>query len=114
MEMKEVLIRVWEKMNCKEMLEKYSVSTYEYRCGDTTELDLNFEIPHPTKSDPDYTKCRRIQFIHSKDSSGFGYGDSRKVQYTCTEKEAIEIQYIFHQIKCKLEEIRRDELLKFL
>lgn len=114
MEMKEVLIRVWEKMNCKEMLEKYSASIYEFQCGDTIELDLSFEIPYPTKSDPDYTKCRRIQFIHSKDSSGFCYDNPRRVQYTCTEKEAIEIQYIFHQIKCKLEEIRRDELLKLL
>lgn len=114
MEMKEVLIRVLEKMNCKEMLEKYSASIYEFQCGDTIELYLEFEIPCPTKFDPDYTKRRQIQFIHFKDSSGFGYGNSHRVQYTCTEKEAIEIQYIFHQIKYKLEEIRRDELLELL
>lgn len=116
MEMKEVLIRVIEKMNCKEMLREYRVwhSTRDTFTDNQSVTDLGFQLPYPVKSDPDNTVCRVIRFICGKECSGFAGESSCKVDYPCTEKETVEIKYLFHQIKNKLEEMWRDELLELL
>lgn len=116
MEIKEVLIRVIEKMNCKEMLKEHNVwcSSRETFSEDQWLTDLGFELPHPVKSDPSNTVCKVIRFICDRKSFGFAGESSHKIDYPCTEKEAVEIKYLFHQIKNKLEEIWRDELLELL
>lgn len=116
MEIKEVLIRVWGKMNCKEMIKKYNICA---NCNGWTDRDaytISYHIPCPTKVYPEATKFNTIRFVCLREK-GMGFTEdmySNNVAYPCTEKEAIELKYIFHQIKNKLEEIRRDELLELL
>lgn len=109
MEMKEVLIRVWEKMNCKETLKRYSVTLNE--CG-TELMELLYVIPCPTKDS--VTQHGRISVRCYTDRQGFTGAIPYTICYDCTENEIVELRYIFHQIKNKLEEIRRDELLEIL
>lgn len=114
MEIKEALIRAWERMNCKEMITKYDVCATCEEWADHEAYNISYCTPKPTKECPYETKFNIIRFVCLRDKGFTADTYSTKVAYPCTEKEAIEIKYIFHQIKNKLEEIRRDELLELL
>lgn len=109
MEMKEALIRVLEKMNCKEMIKTYKV----HIVWADPNMEIVYYVPCPTKASPDAVEHRNISY-HA-DLKGFlAFWDFTKPTYLVTDDEAVEIEYLYHSIRKKAEEVRLEQLVTFL
>lgn len=117
MDMKELLMAVVRKFDDTEMLKKHHCELKEFKSRDFCEYTLYYRVPTPTKNNPDDYDCENIGFVKNVDGCGFtdnGYRNSNMPRYLLDEPEWAEMVYRFSSIQVRLEEIRRQELLKLL
>ena len=116
MDMKELLMAVVRKFDDTEMLKKHHCELKECKVGNSCEYYFYYRVPTPTKNNPDDYDCKGITFAKTTDKSGFAdaYRDYNAPHYLVSEPECAEMIYRFSSIQAKLEEIRRQELLKLL
>lgn len=109
MEMKEALIRVLEKMSCKDVIRTHKV----HISWVGTTIALSYYVPCPTSASSDAVEYRNITY--RTDLKGFlASWDFTEPTYLVTDDEAVEIEYLYHSIRKKIEEVRLEQLVTFL
>lgn len=112
--MKEALIKLLEKFNDKKYIEQHTVQVSSSPRG-FDRFSLCYYVPNPTPENPTGVRFCCIRYVSFDDKAGFTSEDSYDIiAYPVTKDEAVEIEYIFHSILKKIEQIRLERVMEIL